>query len=355
MLDGRSRYFEYVQDKLSPWERRLRRYFPMMFLSLLSLGINTVEVRSVCRGWFDIPEAVRGYLCEFQLWEFNLGYFRQLCVANGLTASMTLFLTFVYYSSWALLALAAIVLALSYADRFRGRRRRRMVGRKGYLFYRVMLLHTAVDDVSHNPGSSQKREALSLVRKTNLYAGVSPLKEDWQADPAFRWFGENTLNRTTIRVLAALKSFRKKALYCLRNDHDMSRLGHAIDELATFLYVASLQDATEYRSLRPTPRAEEGARALARFADTLNRIQIRWEKRVSLARRVWDTVRVILDSRSTQLILGIALAAGVVITLGAVLFRIPAGTAFLYWVSIVFGSTLLGIALKTPDIGKLGD
>ena len=353
MLDGRLRYFEYLEDRLKPVERATRSGIAGLLLSVFLLAVMLIGSWIVKGPWFDIPAPVQDYLWESAPWRFNVNDFRQLCMSNGLTTNLTTVLLFIYCSSCGVGLLASVIMALVAWLTVRALRRRRKIGRNRHLFYRVMRLLAALNELSCAPGSSSnKRQASRLVRSMDLYASVSPLRRDWRSDSVYRWFDQNALNNTTIRMLAALRSFREKALYCLRNDHDISRLADAIDELATFLYVVSLQGQMEYLPPRPEPSPEEAAGALTRFANTLNRIQIRREERAPLAGKVKERVRGVLESRYAQSVAAIALVAALTITLGAVLFRIPASTAFLAWVSIVFGSTLLGVALQIPDIRR---
>ena len=356
MLDARSSYLEYLNDRLKPVENLTRWSVVRTVLLAFLLAVMIIDHRAVEAPWFEIPPPIQDYLLQFTLWRFNVNDFRQLCVSNGLTANMISLLLFLYCTFSAAMVMIYVVTALDVGLRVRARRRRRMVGANRLLFYRVMRLHAALEQLSHTPGSSaNKRQATRLVRDMDLYATVSPLRREWRSDPVYRWFDQSALSSTTIRVLAALRGFKEKALYCLRNGHDISQLADAVDELATFLYSVSLQGQTEYRPPRPEPRPEEAARALARFADALNRVQVKSERRAPLVRRLWQSVRGGLESRYTQSIVAIALVAALVIFLGALMFRIPAGTAFLAWVSIVFGSTLLGVALQIPDIRKPAD
>ncbi len=363
MLDERSKYFEYLRKQPRVRRSRLSAYVRRAVIFAAVQGILNALIEAalwaVRDSWLGIPQPVQKYMLDYGIWRFSYDAFRALAQDCGLTQPQVLLLGSVYYGYWVLWALMLAVSVgfivnearLLFNDAWR-RRERRSHHRNRRAFWRVMSLHSCLDQLSYQPRRSERRRAIGLIKSIHPYKIVSPLREGWQADPAHRWFQQNQLTKQTIRTLAALKAFRKKALYCVRNDQNVARLAAAVSELGTFLYVASLDGETEYRLPKRTPGAREAGVALARFADTLNQIQVKREAKPTLSRRMVDGVSSMCASRSVRPIIAIAVSSAAIIGVGSLLFKVPASTAFLTWVSTVFGSALLGIALTVPGPDK---
>lgn len=148
-------------------------------------------------------------------------------------------------------------------------------------------------------------------------------------------------------MLSALKSFRSKAVYCLRNDYSLLQLANGVNELATFLYLTSVQKETSYRPAQPVTRAEKGFTNLVKFAKALNQIQTKSEPKPALFGRIRNAISALTESAEVRLATTIAITAAVVAGAGCVFFRIPVTTAFLAWFSVVFGSLTISLGVTT--------
>jgi len=343
MLDDRSRYFEYVARKIGRARLKWRILPGIVFLlSTLTVFIEHMVVENY--RWLGITQDIAQYMLKTVIFRFDHAAFRSLCAMQGCPENKVHVLLFIYYSYY---AFAVVGYLASFVLFGMTRLYRRSVGRERLAFYRVMRLHTYLNDLSREPQPKVRRKATKLVRSLNLPATMSPLKSNWQKKPTLEWFGRKPLSEDTIRVLGALRAFRRKALYCLRHSHSLSRLADAVDELATFLYLANLRKETSYRSLAAKTTAEQRFSTLLKFANALNRIQIRREPKRRIVRRIADALSTFAPSRDIQVVIAIAVVAALVMVLGSAIFGIPRGTAFVAWFTVVFGSLAVSVGVTS--------
>jgi hypothetical protein len=349
-LDERSRYFKYVEKKrgraVSGWMTLAERLFAVLLLVVVT---ELILVR-YCYSWLGATQGISEYMWETLVWDFSNDAFWSLCLTNGLPEHNIYLMLLIYYSYFAatfMLFFVFVWIMIKSARRIIRVLTIDTAETSIATFHDVMCIHKLLINQFHEPRKKVRREAIGLVKSLDLYTTISPLRENWQKKAAFRWFKQNSLSKETIRVLAALKTFRRKALYCLRNDHSLLQLADGVNELATFLYFIAVREETSYRPAQPIPTLEEAVTHLVKFAEALNQIQIQREPKPALFGRMRDAVRVLCASEEVRLTTLIAIAAALVAGAGCMFFRIPVTTAFLAWFSVVFGSISISLGVTT--------
>lgn len=343
MSDDREKYFQYVQRKVKH-TRLIWRTLPLTIV-LASMGTALAEVMIVQFRLFKIPDSVAQYMLSNVLLQFDVASFQVICGKEGLSETAISLLIFVYYSSavFAILPLLLVPWFGAGVAQFSRQRERR-------LFYSVMLLYRHLEELATESRPSLRRKATRLVLSLALADSLSPLKHNWQRRSTLAWFGQNTLSKETVRILASLKAFQKKALYCIRANSRVSELADAVNELATYLHFVNARKETFYRARQTETTPEERLCRLVKFADALNRIQAGQIDKVTIVRKVADAIAMVGVREEVRGLIVIGVLSGVVMLAGSVVFNISKSTAFLAWFSVVFGSTM--IVLGTSAIAR---
>jgi hypothetical protein len=343
-LDNKIRYFEYVNTKLKR-KNFINIVLPGLII-VLSFLVAFIEVWVVKHYYlFGIPQNIAEYMLYTSIRNFNYFVFRGLAIAYNLSKGITLLLVFIYYSSIILNYIFILVMFILSVRIFSYSIYQRE-NKSKITFCRLMLLDRYLKNFFIEPQKTIIDKAIKLVKSLDLSDTISPFKENWQKKPNFSWFNQNLLNRDTKRILASLKAFKKKALSCLYNHYDLPQLQNVVDEITTFQYLTNFQEKISYDSSDVKIKPEQEFKQLLKFSNDLSRIQVLKIKGKQKPSRIASFFTNFIIVREFRLILAFSLIAGVVMAIGAIVFRIPKSQAFLYWFVVVFGSTLLSTLFR---------